>query len=382
MTDTPNGTALAANCILFGRLLRRAGLPVDAEQSRSFARVLGVIGVDRKQDVKAAGRVLYVRRRDDRAIYDDAFEQFWRRRIAAGGRIGELPRIQQSERKPGGLDFSTDSGIGIGAPREAQEPLELRATASASEQLRHADFGALNAEEARDAQRMIDRLRPRLPLRPARRLAVGRRGERPALRQMLRRALGTAGEPLAWRWLRKVRRPRPIAVICDISGSMECYSRFLLRFAHALARSGAPVEVFVFGTRLTRITRQLKVRSTDEALRRVAWSVVDWSGGTRIGESLHELNQRWVRRAIRSSAVVLLISDGWERGCAELLGAEMARLQRSCHRLVWLDPLASHAGFEPATAGLQAALPFVDLFLPCASVASLEDLAQRLGRMG
>jgi uncharacterized protein with von Willebrand factor type A (vWA) domain len=377
--ESVSGIALAINCVLFGRLLRRAGLPVDAEQTRSFARVLGMIGLDRKQDVKAAGRLLYVRRRDDRAVYDEAFELFWRRRVAAGERMGALPRIRQSERRPGALDLSADSGLG--APREAREPLELRAMASANEQLRHADFNKLNAEEARDAERMIDRLRPRLPLRPARRPHPGRRGERPALRQMLRRALGTAGEALAWRWLRRSRRPRPMVVICDISGSMECYSRFLLRFAHALARSGAPLEVFVFGTRLTRITRQLRTRSTDEALRRVAWSVVDWSGGTRIGESLHVLNRRWVRRTIRSSAVVLLISDGWERGDTALLGTEMARLQRSCHRLVWLDPLASRAGFEPATAGLQAALPFVDAFLPCASVASLEELAEKLGRM-
>jgi uncharacterized protein with von Willebrand factor type A (vWA) domain len=170
-------------------------------------------------------------------------------------------------------------------------------------------------------------------------------------------------------------------LICDISGSMERYSRFLLRFAHTLARSGAPLEVFVFGTRLTRITRQLRVQSGDEALRRVAGSVVDWSGGTRIGESLRELNLRWVRRAVSSSSVVLLISDGWERGDPALLSREMARLQRSCHRLVWLDPLASRAGFEPATLGLQAALPYVDEFLPCANITSLENLGVMLAKL-
>jgi uncharacterized protein with von Willebrand factor type A (vWA) domain len=162
---------------------------------------------------------------------------------------------------------------------------------------------------------------------------------------------------------------------------MERYSRFILRFAHTLARCGAPLEVFVFGTRLTRITRQLRVRSTDAALRRVADSVVDWSGGTRIGESLHELNRRWVRRTIRSGAVVLLVSDGWERGDPELLALEMERLNRACHRLIWLDPLAAREGFEPATLGLQAALPHVDLFLPCANVASLERLGELLGRL-
>jgi hypothetical protein len=198
---------------------------------------------------------------------------------------------------------------------------------------------------------------------------------------MLRRALGTGGEALAWRWLRRTVRPRPIVLVCDISGSMERYSRFMLRFAHALQRSGAPLEVFVFGTRLTRITRQLRVRSPDAALRRVAGRVVDWSGGTRIGDSLRELNRRWVRRTVRSGAVVLLVSDGWERGDPDVLAQEMATLRRSCHRLLWIDPLAARPGFEPATVGLRAAMPFIDELVPAASVASLEDLAERLGAM-
>jgi uncharacterized protein with von Willebrand factor type A (vWA) domain len=198
---------------------------------------------------------------------------------------------------------------------------------------------------------------------------------------MLRGALGTGGEALRWRWLRRTLRPRPIVLVCDISGSMERYSRFMLRFAHALRRTGAPVEVFVFGTRLTRITRQLAARSADAALRQVADRVVDWNGGTRIGESLRELNQRWVRRTVRSGALVLLVSDGWERGDPALLAREMATLQRSCHRLIWLDPLAGRAGFEPATVGLEAALPFVDDFVPCGSVASLEQLAERLAAL-
>jgi uncharacterized protein with von Willebrand factor type A (vWA) domain len=198
---------------------------------------------------------------------------------------------------------------------------------------------------------------------------------------MLRRALGSGGETLQWRWLRRITRPRPIVLICDISGSMERYSRFMLRFAHALQRSGAPVEVFVFGTRLTRITRQLRTRSPDVALRRVAEKVVDWSGGTRIGESLHILNRKWVRRTIRSGAVVLIVSDGWERGDPEQLAREMATLRRSCHKLLWLDPLASRPGFEPATVGLRAALPYADELVPCASIRSLEVLAERLHRL-
>jgi uncharacterized protein with von Willebrand factor type A (vWA) domain len=195
---------------------------------------------------------------------------------------------------------------------------------------------------------------------------------------MLRGALASGGETLRWIWLRRASRPRPLVLVCDISGSMERYSRFLLRFSHALRRSGAPTEVFVFGTRLTRITRQLSLRTADAALRRVAERVVDWNGGTRIGESLRELNQRWVRRSVRSGAIVLLVSDGWERGDPALLAREMATLQRSCHRLIWLDPLAGRPGFEPATVGLRAALPYIDQLVPCATVASLEEMAKRL----
>jgi uncharacterized protein len=373
-----SGQALAANAILFGRLLRRAGLPIDPEQSRTFVHALELLGVARKRDVKAGGRAIFVRRREDLAVFDEAFELFWRRRGAPGSLGHKLPRMQQSQRRPGALDLT--EALSPAEPRKSPLSVVTPGAASAAEQLRQADFGDLSGSEERDALRMLAALRPRLPRRRARRGIVGRRGNRPALRQMLRRSLASGGQPLAWRWLRHGTRPRPIVLVCDISGSMERYSRFLLRFAHALARSGAPLEVFVFGTRLTRITRQLRVRSGDEALRRVAGSVIDWSGGTRIGDSLRELNRRWVRRTVRSGAVVLLVSDGWERGDPDLLAREMERLQRSCHRLIWLDPLASRVGFEPVTLGLRAALPYVDDFLPCANIASLERLGERLAR--
>jgi len=261
---------------------------------------------------------------------------------------------------------------------EAVDETTIRVLASREERLRTADFADLTPDETRDAAAMLAALRPALPLRPSRRRRLDRGGGRLAARIMLRRSLATGGEPLDWRWLRRKSRPRPIALVCDISGSMERYSRLLLRFAHALARSGAPVEVFVFGTRLTRITRELRLRDADAALRRVAVKVVDWSGGTRIGASLRELNRRWVRRTIKSGALVLLVSDGWERDDPALLARELATLQRSCHRLIWLDPLAGRPGFEPVTQGLLAALPHVDEFVPCGNVASLEELAWRL----
>ncbi len=368
--------ALAANIVLFGRLLRRVGLAVDLGQTYDFVRVLNLVGVGHKGVVKAAARTIFVRRREEQATFDAAFELFWRRPSRLSALAPQLPRIRQTE--PRGLGVTpADEPTTMGEVGIAIAPAVVQA--SAREVLRRADFAELTSAEVRDAQAMIAALRPRLPLRRTRRGVIDRAGTRPAARAMLRRALATGGQPLVWRWLRRASRPRPMVLILDISGSMERYSRFLLRFAHGLMRSGAPVEVFVFGTRLTRITRQLRVRDPDAALRQVAEKVVDWSGGTRIGESLRELNLRWVRRTVPSGAVVFLASDGWERGDPELLAREMGRLRRSCHRLLWLDPLASRPGFEPATAGLRAALPHVDDFVACASVASLEDLAARLG---
>jgi uncharacterized protein with von Willebrand factor type A (vWA) domain len=316
-----------------------------------------------------------VRRWEDQPLYETAFDLFWRRTRESSQLSARLPRIRQSEHR--GTVPSATIAADSAVAKEAVATARARA-ASSRELLRTVDFARLTAAEALDAQAMLAALRPQLPMRRGRRNRLERRGERPATRFMLRSALGSAGETLRWRWLRPAQRPRPIVLVCDISGSMEHYSRFMLRFAHALQRSGAPVEVFVFATRLTRITRQLAIRTADAALRRVAGKVVDWNGGTRIGESLRELNQRWVRRTIRSGALVLIVSDGWERGDPALLAREMATLHRSCHRLIWLDPLASRPGFEPATVGLRAALPHVDDLVSCATVASLEQMAERL----
>ena len=381
MTDrlAVGGDALAANVVLFGRVLRRAGLGADADQTRRFAQVLALLGVERRGDVKAAGRAVFVRRPEERATYDAAFDLFWRRSALVGGASAALPRIRQ-QREP--CAPGADIGFGAEAPPgvDVTDVVDrtARTGASREERLRTADFADLTPDEARDAAAMLAALRPRLPLRPSRRRRASRSGERLAARAMLRRSLGTGGEALDWRWLNRTERPRPIVLVCDISGSMERYSRLLLRFGHALARSGAPVEVFVFGTRLTRITREMRVRDPDLALRRVGHKVVDWSGGTRIGSCVRELNRRWVRRAVRSGAVVLLVSDGWERDDPARLAREMATLRRSCHRLLWLDPLAGRPGFEPATQGLVAALPYVDDFIPCGNVASLQELAADL----
>jgi hypothetical protein len=373
-----DGGLLAEHVVGFGRLLRRAGLPADPARTRDFVRALALLGVARKRDIKAAARAVFTRRREERPLCDVAFELFWRRRGTASEVSARLPRIRQDAARPGGVEIG--DGLTVADELQLLTPMDPR-SAGMREQLRHVDFAELTPAEARDAEAMLAELRPRLPRRRARRPVLAAGGGRPAARRMLRGALASGGEVLRWRSLGRASRARPIVLVCDISGSMERYSRFLLRFGHALQRSGAPVEVFVFGTRLTRITRQLRQRSANAALRQVADKVVDWNGGTRIGESLRELNRRWVRRTIRSGAVVLVVSDGWERGDPELLAREMATLRRSCHRLLWLDPLASRPAFEPITAGLRAALPYADALVPCATVASLAELGDRLGEL-
>src|SRR5213078_3134153 len=250
---------------------------------------------------------------------------------------------------------------------------------SAGEVLRHRDFDRMTAAELRDAERLVDLLEPRLERRRTRRYELHRHGRLLAPRIMLRRNLATGGQFTNWIWRRPVRRPRPLVVLCDISGSMERHSRLLLRFVQALAASSeVRTESFVFGTRLTRVTRLLRDRDRDRALARVADAVTDWAGGTRIGESFREFNLHWARRTLRTSGVVIVGSDGWYLGDPALVATETARLRRNCHRLVWLNPLAGTPGYEPLAGGMRAAMPYVDDFVPAGTVASLERLGEIL----
>jgi uncharacterized protein with von Willebrand factor type A (vWA) domain len=244
--------------------------------------------------------------------------------------------------------------------------------------LRYKDFGELTDDERAEMLRFLERFSWPLPPRRVRRLRPGR-GPRLDLRRTLRSSLRRGGEVLGFARRRPRIRARPLVVLADVSGSMEPYARLLLVFARALAAShDARVEAFVFGTRLTRVTRALRTGDPEAALRAVAQEAPDWGGGTRMGDALRAFNLRWSRRIRAGGAVVLLISDGWDRGDPDLLGEEMARLQRSCHRLVWLNPLLGAPDYEPLVRGLRVALPFVDDFLPIQHLASLEDLAQRL----
>ena len=397
-----DGRRLLREAVGFGRALRVARLSIDLGASMDFARALTLVDIADREQVRAAGAAVFVRRRDDRPIYDATFDRWWRRR---GSRLPDdygpstLPGEEAADEESAGAappDAGTERGQmapdehGTPVPSEDAEGADEEAPIdgvvispdaySQGEVLRHREFDRMTPAELREAERLVDLLVPRLERRRTRRYELHSHGRRLAPRAMFRRNLGTGGQLLTWVWRRQIREPRSLVVLCDISGSMERHSRLLLRFVQALsAASEVRTESFVFGTRLTRVTRLLRDRDRDRALARVADSVNDWAGGTRIGESFRTFNQRWARRSLRTSGVVIVVSDGWDRGDPALVATETARLRRNCHRLVWLNPLAGTPGYEPLAGGMRAAYPYIDDFLPAGTVASLERLGEILG---
>lgn len=380
---------LLHNLILFGRVLRGLGLDVNPGRMLDLVQALDTIQIGRKEDFYYTLRSLLVHRHEDFPLFDEAFELFWRK-PAEGWTTLNLNTLTARRRStrprftppPLRQPDAAQSGNADQPPVTDQSPvIQVTLTYSAREVLRHKDFGELSGEELEAIQQLMRDLVWELGQRRTRRQQPGR-GRLLDLRRILRRNLRHGGEVFEWATLEPKFKPRPLVIIADISGSMERYTRLLLHFVYALAEGlDQHVEAFVFSTRLTRITRQLRGRDPDRALRAAAHTVPDWSGGTRIGEALKTFNFDWGRRVLGRGAVVLLISDGWDRGDIELLRAEMARLQRSCYRLIWLNPLLGSPQYEPLTRGMQAALPYIDDFLPVHNLASLEDLADHLARL-
>jgi uncharacterized protein with von Willebrand factor type A (vWA) domain len=399
-----DGRQLLGEAVGFGRSLRAARLTIDLAAAVDFARALTLVDIADREQVRAAGAALFVRRRDDQSIYDAAFDRWWRRR---GDRIVQEfqpSSLRRDDETADDTPFQGDAPPEAGAERATMRP-EDRGTPipsdsndeddeeapiegvvvspdaySRGEVLRHREFDRMTPAELREAERLVDLLVPRLERRRTRRYELHSHGRRLAPRAMFRRNLGTGGQLLSWVWRRQIREPRSLVVLCDISGSMERHSRLLLRFIQALsAASEVRTESFVFGTRLTRVTRLMRDRDRDRALARVAESVNDWAGGTRIGDSFRTFNQHWARRSLRTSGVVVVVSDGWDRGDPAIVAAETARLRRNCHRLVWLNPLAGTPGYQPLAGGMRAAYPYIDDFLPAGTVASLERLGEILG---
>lgn len=333
-----------------------------------------------------AARATLVSRPEDFELLDALFDRYFRSLSAPAVHVNLLEEASPTERPPADRPVERDAeeGVSLAAVRwspdvaedeEDQGQAAIRIIAGQAEHLRRKDFAELTPEERRRMLALVRRLPLLAPLRPARRYRASARGDRFDLRRTLRGSLRTEGEPFRRAWKDRRTRRRPLVLILDVSGSMAPYARPLVEFAHAAARSGRKVEVFVFGTRLTRITRVLRTRDPDTALAAVGETVTDWEGGTRIGDSLRELLSEWAPRAALRGAVVVLCSDGLERGDPEVLAHQVERLSRLAHRLVWVNPLKGSPRYEPLARGMAASLPHVDVFLPGHNLQSLEELA-------
>jgi uncharacterized protein with von Willebrand factor type A (vWA) domain len=386
MTDTQpvSGSGhLIEHVLAFTHLLREMGVDVSPGQALDLVRALDHVPITNREDFRSAARCTLIRRREDLPLFDTAFAFFWRTPTLDPAAL-VLPKIEvpmKPLRLPRQRQGGTD-GQSNGAQKKEQEEIEFLFSYSPGEALRTKDFGTFTWEEVQACKALLKSLTWRIEPRKTRRKRPTAHGRQIDMRRVLRRNLRYGGEPLELAWREVRRRQRPLVVLCDISGSMDRYSRILLQFVHTISNGLRDVEAFVFGTRLTRITRMLRERDIDDAVAEVSKHVLDWSGGTRIGAALKEFNFVWGRRVLGRGAVVLLISDGWDRGDPELLSREMARLQRSCHRLIWLNPLLGSRDYQPLTQGMQAALPYVDDFLPVHNLLSLEQLGAKLSALG
>ena len=380
---------LAENVMHFARVLRAAGLPIGPDRMLDAVRALEVAGVDRRDDFYWTLASVFLARREQFEIYDQAFHIFWRdpqllERVMAMF----LPQVygRQAREEPRPASSRVAEALRHRQKRPKEEPLEppqetqLDAALSFSsrEVLQHADFETMTSDELAQAKKLIANLRLPIPEIRTRRFQSDARGARVDLRASLRASLRHGATIIPLKRRSPERRHPPLVILCDVSGSMNRYSRMFLHFLHAITNDRDRVTSFVFGTRLTNISRYLRHRDVDVAMSGVSEAIADWSGGTRIGQCLTEFNLRWSRRVLGQNAVVLMISDGLDGDVGEGLARQMERLHKSCRKLIWLNPLLRYPGFEARPAGVRAMLPHVDEFLPVHNVASLIDLARAL----
>ena len=382
---------LSANVMHFARLLRAAGLRVGPDRVIDTVRALQMAGAlsssHGREDWYWTMSSVLLSREEQRPIFDQAFRLFWRDpKLTEKMMQMLLPKTEGRTPKPEEQHSQrlTDALFGRQKPAEEREAqkleLDARLTFSARELLQRMDFDTMSAAELAEAKKMMRELRLPLPMVRTRRLAPHARGARVHLRATLRESLREGGDIIALVRARALEVHPPLAVLCDISGSMNPYARMFLHFLHAITNDRDRVHTFVFGTRLTNVTRQLRHRDVDVAMARVADAIKDWSGGTRIGACLREFNWRWARRVLGQNACVLLVSDGLDREAGEGLAQEMERLAKASRYLVWLNPLLRYERFEAKPAGVRAMLPHVDLFLPVHNLKSLVELAHALSR--
>jgi uncharacterized protein with von Willebrand factor type A (vWA) domain len=368
------------NLVAFSRLLRRVGFDVPVGRVLDLTEALTHVDLNSRDEVFHTCRALLVQQHEQLAAFAEVFDAFWRDHsnpfATSGTRVRDARTTAALASAAAGL-LPPEEGSGQDDGRDDAVEGVVQ-TWSDVGGLAHKDFAEFTDEEIARARLALEQLDWIPGERRTRRWIHGR-GPRIDLRQALMRSLRTGGEVITLPSRRRRSKPRPLVLLCDVSGSMERYSRMLLHFAHGLAHRSGQLEVFLFSTGLTRVTRQLRLRRLRDAVDAVADVVPDWSGGTRIGPALRQFHQRWARRVLHQAPVVLLISDGWDRGDPHVLRGQMARLQRSCHRLIWLNPLIGTLDYAPLTRGLQAALPFVDDFLAARTLADLAELAVHLG---
>lgn len=390
---TNEGGRLVANIMYFARVLRNAGMPIGPGKVMDALRAVIAVGVANREDFYWTLHAVFVNRHDRHDLFDQAFQIFWR-----GPQISE--RVQSVRQPAVGGDGGNGTGEAIarriaealkiaGAASETKEvspdeeiQLDAAMTWSRTEVLRNKDFEKMTAHEIEAARKEIAKMRLAIADVPTRRYRANPAGARADMRATLRAALRFGGDfiPLRKRSIR--RRPPPLVAICDISGSMERYSRMLIHFLHAITGVRERVHTFLFGTRLTNVTRWLRYKDIDVAFAKLGAAVDDWSGGTRIGRCVGEFNRNWSRRVLGQGAIVLLITDGLDRDAGAGLNKEMERLHKSCRRLIWLNPLLRYDQFEPKSVGIRAIMPHVDEFRTAHNLASLSDVVAALNEKG
>lgn len=389
MEDAAPDGRLTLNLMHFARALRAAGLPVGPGKVLQAIEAVEAVGLSNRTDFYWALHAVFVNRHDQSELFDQAFHVFWRNPDILKRMMSlMLPKVRTDAPpdRPEMAQRLADALHGGGLEREEPERTEIELdasfTVSAAERLQDKDFEKMTGEEMAQAKRLLSRLALPLAEITTRRYRPDPMGPRIDPRATFRRMLRSGGELSDLARKRRRTRPPPLVVLCDISGSMTRYSRMLLHFMHAVTNDRDRVHSFVFGTRLTNITRHLRHKDVDVALDAVSGAVADWSGGTRIGTALHAFNRTWARRVLGQGAMVLLITDGLDRDAGEGLAAEAERLHKSCRRLVWLNPLLRWEGFAPKSSGIRALLPHVDDFLAAHSLNSLADLAGALSADG
>jgi uncharacterized protein with von Willebrand factor type A (vWA) domain len=363
--------AVVRHVVTFGRVLREVGLEVGPGRVADALRGIGAVDLTRQEDVYFTLRQTLVSRHDELDLFDRAFNAwFLRTPVLAPVRTAPSPVVQQT------VGESLADGTGSEQDDEMGDPLELGA--SGHELLRDKDFAEMTPDEYRRVKRLIAAIAGHRPLRASRRRRADPRGDRLDMRRLIRHSLRTGGDPVDRPYRARKEVPRKLVVLCDVSGSMDAYARALVLFLHAAVGSGPGVEAFAFGTRLSRLTGELGTRDPESALEKCTEAVTDWGSGTRIGASLKEFNDVYGRRALSRGAVVVIVSDGWERQDPELVGREMARLARAAYAVVWVNPLKGNPEYQPLAGGMRAALPYVDRFLSGHNLRSLEELAAAL----